>query len=602
MPALLLLTILSAQAKAPAVPRREIPPAVLVELQDLEQRFEIALGQDCDADRCFSRGCTYVDHAVVDQPRKSALPGLAEEAGPGSTPSQAYLTKARCGFAHEAALESGDIQVLTRRLQSKMSGGWTVVSVAATPLPELPPYMRDAPQTEPDEEQESEPVVLAPEPPSGLEPEWSASTAGHELWDTLLPHFFWMLGIGLVTSATGVLIWAWRKVGRASLEEQALYAQLMQGGDLEEGGPADTQEADGDASAEEEAARLAAQEEAWTERLASVDPADPDPELQALVRALLRAGEIPLLAKAVLRFPGTFPAVFPRGGDVATAKLALADFLKTADLAELPSDAAFFAALDRHALAATLATQSDAEMVRNLREDFGAAGLAGLIGQLPPRRGGLLFALAPAEARHEMVRLLPDGRLGPLAQSLLASNRMDDAESAWLFAAVRAARGDGEMPIAPEPELVTDRGVEIDAAGTLSLLLPHVPEEARAAALGSALQRFSGTLPAWYRDILMPDMLLALPKEARGDLLLGVDIDALAAWRSLQVEADIATVDASMPSSLRASVEAASRFETRDRQVTLADQGRLAIAQGLQGQLARAGVPFARAFAPEHPA
>ena len=32
--------------------------------------------------------------------------------------------------------------------------------------------------------------------------------------------------------ASGMLIWAWRKVGRASLEEQALDAQLMEGGDI----------------------------------------------------------------------------------------------------------------------------------------------------------------------------------------------------------------------------------------------------------------------------------------------------------------------------------------------------------------------------------
>jgi hypothetical protein len=597
MSALLLFAALSGHARAPAVPRREIPPQVLVELLDLEHRFDLALGQDCDAERCFSTGCTYLDHAVADQPRRASLPGLAEESGPGASTPQAYLTKAQCGFAHEAALEASDTQVLTRRLQSKMSGGWTVVSVSGTPLPELPDYLRDAPAPVVDEDAAEE----APPPPPA-EPAWTAAVAGRELWSELLPHFFWMLGIGLVTVASGILIWAWRKVGRASLEEQALYAQLMEGGDL------GTEPAEGESDAasvtpvEDEAERVEAQAAAWTERLAAVDPADPDPELQALVRALLRAGEIPLLAKAVLRFPDTFPAVFPRGGDVATQKLALADFLKTADLAELPSDADFFAALDRHALAAALATQSDAEMVRNLREDFGSAGLAGLISQLPPRRGALLFALAPVEAQHEMVRLLPAAGLGPIVQALLASNRMDEDESAWLFAAVRAARGDGTMPAAPERETITDRGAQIDAAGALSLVLPHVPDGPRTEALGGALQRFGGTLPAWYRDILVPDMLSALPAEARGDLLLGVDVDALAAWRSVQRTEDRGIIDGYMPSSLRTSVAASSRFPSRSRQLALADQGRRAIARGLQGQLARAGVPFSQAFSPASPA
>ena len=422
-----------------------------------------------------------------------------------------------------------------------------------------------------------------------------------ELWKELLPHFFWMLGIGIVTIATGILIWAWRKVGRASLEEQALYAQLMKE-DAPAGDAAEASETsdDPDASETVEAEeRVEAQAAAWSERLQNVDPADPDPELQALIRALLRSGEIPLLAKAVMRFPDTFPAVFPRGGDVAAAKLALADYLKSADLDGLPSDEEFFAALERHALAAALATQSDAEMVRNLREDFGAAGLAALVAQLPPRRGALLFALTPAEAQHELVRLLPEARLAPLCQALLASERMDDSESNWLFTAIRAARGEGEMPVAPEPELVTDRGVQVPAAATLSVLLPRVPEAARRSATSSALQRFHGTPPAWYRDILVPDMLDALPAEARSDLLLGIDVEALAAWRSLLPDADREAVDASMPTSLRASVEAASRFPTTTIQVSRATAGREALVDGLHEQLGRAGVPFTQAFAPD---
>ena len=599
MSALLLLSVLSVHAKAPAVPRREIPPAVLVELQDLEHRFELALGQDCDAERCFSRGCTYVDHAVTDQPRSTSLPGLSEESGPGSADTQAYLTKARCGFAHEAALEASDTQVLTRRLQAKMSGGWTVVTVSATPLPELPEYLREAPAPVLDEAAGAAIDDTPPPPPP--EPEWSSATAVQELWKELLPHFFWMLGIALVTTATGVLIWAWRKVGRASLEEQALYAQLMR----EEPAAAPdepTPEAatpDAEVEAERPEERVAIQAAAWSHRLRAADPSDPDPELQALIRALLRAGEIPLLAKAVMRFPDTFPAIFPRGGDVAAAKLALADFLKSADLASLPTDEEFFAALDRHALAAALATQSDAEMVRNLREDFGAAGLAALIAQLPPRRGALLFALAPPEAQHELVRLLPEARLAPLCQALLASDRMDEAESAWLFTAIRAARGEGEMPVAPEPELVTDRGVQVAAAATLSVLLPHVPRAARRAAATSALQRFHGTPPAWYRDILVPDMLAVLSPEARTDLLLGIEVEALAAWRSLLPDADRSALDAGMPASLQASVDRASRFPSTAIQVGLASDGRAAIAAGLMEQLDRAGIPFAHAFAPD---
>ncbi|MEQ1503976.1 MAG: hypothetical protein ABMB14_17170, partial [Myxococcota bacterium] len=112
-----------------AVPTRQIPPSVLAELDLLENRFEIALAADCDTDRCFSKGCTYVDHAVADQPRTTSLPGLGEQAGPGSVEAQEYLTRARCSFAHEESVGATDVQALERRLQSKLSKGWTVVTI-----------------------------------------------------------------------------------------------------------------------------------------------------------------------------------------------------------------------------------------------------------------------------------------------------------------------------------------------------------------------------------------------------------------------------------------------------------------------------------------
>src|SRR5690606_26859159 len=120
----------------------------------------------------------------------------------------------------------------------------------------------------------------------------------------------------------------------------------------------------------------------------------------------LLAGELPLLAKAVLTFPETLPALFPVGGDVAAAKVALSEHLRSVDPAALPSDADLFRALDRHAISAALDTQRAARVVRSLREESGATGLVTLIGSVPARAGALLFALAPAEVQHEMVRLL----------------------------------------------------------------------------------------------------------------------------------------------------------------------------------------------------
>ncbi len=576
-----------ALAEVPRVPSRQIPPSVLVELQLLENRFELALATDCDAERCFSKGCAYVDHAVADQPRSSSMPGLGQEPGPGSVASQEYLTQARCSFAHEKALESADVQALVRRLQAKLSSGWTVVTVSNEVLQPLPPYLREPPEPEP--EDPPEPVQEAPV----IEPEpWTAEVAGRELWSALLPHFFWMIGVGLVTLAGLLAIWAWRRVGVTSLEEQALLAQLSQPPVEPPATPDGSDTAAAGEASEVDRAYVAQQQEIWEARLQGLDPLHPDPELSALIRGLLRSGDIPLLAKAVLKFPDSFPAAFPLGGDIASAKLELATYLETVDVDALPSDVAFFESLNRHALSAALVSQSDASVVRSLHEDFGASGLVDLIGRLSPRVGALLFALAPLEEQHEVARLLTPRRVWDLAEQLLRSNRMDPAEAEHLFAVLGAAGGGAPAPAVVEAVEVSDRGAAFDAAGALCALLSRLEPEHRAALFAGALKRFQGALPAWYRDILVADMLLVLPAEARADLLLGVDPEILAAWLSLEGPDTTASLLAGVPDSLRVSVEGWSRFPSRARQLALAARGRRELARGFQRQLARARIPF----------
>jgi hypothetical protein len=577
-----LLFLLTGPALAQAVPTHQIPPAVLAEMRQLENRFDLALAADCDSALCSSKGCTYVDHAVADRPRAGSLPGLGLDLGPGSVEAQDYLTQATCAFAYEEDIEVADVQALARRLQARLSRGWTVVSVSSQPLTPLPAYLREPPAAE--EPAPEEPPVVSPE---AVAREWTASVAGRELWQALLPHYYWMIGIGLATAAGASLIWSWRRVGRASPEEQALLAELAReeaAGPL----PAEVVEAPDDA-----ADYVAREEASWRARLAGARRGEPDPEIQALLRELLRAGELPLLAKAVLRFPRALPAAFPEGGELAAAKLELADFLKTVDVSTLPDDEAFFRALGRHALAASLANQADARVVRSLREDFGAAGLAALVSEVGPRAGALLFALAPAAEQRELTRLLPPDRVRAMSEQLLVSDRMGRAEADYLFEVLEAARADRPLP-APPQRAVADRGATFDAAAALSVLLPALPAAERARLFSDALARFNGALPAWYRGILVPDMLQALSDEARADLLLEVDAEELAAWLSLLDAGARERALSGAPDALRASLSAAAS-PSRARQLALAERGRRALARGLQRQLARAGVPFERA-------
>ena len=567
----LLLSLLSfgPAEGAAGPPRRPIPESVLVELRHLEDRFETALALDCESSRCFSTGCVYVAHSVADRPRSSSLPGLGDEAGIGAVEPQPWLTRAQCGFAHEPAVEDEDVRVLSRRLQSRVSTGWASVSVVAKSMDPLPPYFRAEHSNEPEEA----PVEPPPPPP---EP-----TVGEQVWEALLPHLFWMVGLLLFTVAAIVWVWTLRRVGKPSMEEELLLAQMAN--EVGSSEPSEPRSEDSDGM--RDAAYVAQQQTLWARRLAERDGASPERALQALVRDRLRRGDIAFLAKATLRFPEHFPAVFPDGGDVAAAKLALADYLRGADMSGLPNDRAFFEALNRHAVAGHLASQPDADLVRQLREDFGAAGLARTIRTQTPRLGGLLFAWATPHMQHEVGRLLSPRQIASMVEQLLRSNRMDAAETEQLFAVVR---GDEAMSAGR----VTDQGAALDIAGAVSLLLEKLARETRSELLREALGRAQGVAPTWMRGLFFADMLEALPAEARADLLLGVDVAALAAWLHRCSPGSAEDLMAQMPESLRKTVESVAIPAEPEPLARSARQGQGDLARGFQVQLGRLGIGF----------
>lgn len=582
---LLALALPGVAAAQTSVPRRQIPPTVLAELAQVQNRFELALAADCDATRCFPKGCGYVDHAAIDRPRRTSLPGLGGDAGPGSVEPQEFLTRATCAFAHEEDVTAEEAQALAKRLGSKVSSGFVVVDVQRQALSALPDHLRHPAPPEPPPE---DPADAVPPPPP---PDWS-----ERLFSALLPHVSWMLGIVLATLASVVLFWAWRRVGTATLEEQLLLAEMAAGSGADTEVPAEAAPAvDPDAGFVAERARH------WADRFTGWDADEPPADLQALGRELLRSGDLPLLAKAALTLPAGFLDAFPVAGELARAKLALADYLKAVRPDELPDEAAFYRALDRHALAARLAAQDDASLVASIRDDFGAAGLAGLVGQLPDRAGALLFALAPAREQREMVRLLPPDALEGLAGQLLASDRMDPFESQVLFRVLDAARTGRALPEVP-PLAVTDRGARFDAAGALGHLLPSVDRTRQAALFAAALRRSQGRAPAWYRTLVTPSMLRRLPGDGLADLLLSVDAVPLAAWLDQQTDADRAALLDGMPRALRASLDAVAPSDAAAADA-LAGRARDALAAGLQRQLAREGMTFEQVLlpAPEAP-
>lgn len=564
-------------------PERRIPPAVLGEVSELDGRFETTLYADCDPTLCFAKGCTYVDHAVSDRPRNASLPGLGQDVAPSVTEVQEVLTRATCAFAYEDAVPGGDAQALARRLQDKLSSGWLTVQVTPQRLLPLPDSLQPA------EPEDTDPDTAPPPPVEPEKPPLSLARAVEELWTQLLPHTWWMVAVALGTLALTVLIWAARRMGADSLEDRLLLAEAGQKSADDPPPPAADPAAAG--RSPEDEAYVVAQEAAWRAKFAEV-PARAD--VQALLRELLLRREFDLLAQAALRFPDSVPAAFPEGvagGGVSSAKLAFAEHLTGLDTATRTDDLAFFRALNRHALSASIANQGDAQTLRSLRDDFGSAGLAAVIDEVPSRTGALLFALAAPGRQEELVRLLEPATLARLADSLLRSNRVSPSENQHLLDVLAAARAEAPLPRGPEAE-VSDRGEGFDAAGPLSVLLEAMNPDRRAALFAEALERGHGALPDWTRGIVTADLLLRLEAEARADLFLEVEPVAFSAWIGLLDRETADALLAGAPSALRTTVRASAGFPDRDAQIAAAQRARVALARGYQAILSRSGGSF----------
>ena len=597
---------------AAPLPQKHIPPSVLLEVRALEGLFDQSLVHDCAPERCVSKGCVYRDHAVVDLPRSASLPGLGHTEGPGSVPAQEYLTDARCDFGHEKSVSTHDVQVLVRRLEQRLSKGWLKVTVGAQLLEPISPALAESPppKPEPAPKKVEPPAVdlkpLAPEKPQ----KWEAELALRELWVTLLPHFAWMIAVLLGTLATLIVIWGWRRLGRESIEEKAMLAELAAGKLAEPEPEAAAKAGDGaegelpkviDAGQEPgtDAQFISAQGKLWADRIAEAELAKDESVVVDLLREWLKTGEFRMLAKAILVFGDRLSLAFPSDGELAVRKVELAEYLKNLDQRQLPSDAEFFHALNRHAISSSLLAQADAEVYRSLREEFGPSGLVSIIEALPARHGALLFSLAPPDVQQEVARQLTPAQTVAVAGELLASNRIAKEERTHLFAALEAARAGKPLPPPPAatPEAIADRGQELDAAQALSVLLQRLDPKDRKELLATTLARAGGALPAWHERILYPDMLEKLPGEQRTDLLLEVDPRALAGWMSLQPAAWQETFLAQQATALRSAIRANLAFSSRAEQLEAARRGHEELASALKRLVAQGRGSFAALMA-----
>jgi hypothetical protein len=220
--------------------------------------------------------------------------------------------------------------------------------------------------------------------------------------------------------------------------------------------------------------------------------------------------------------------------------------------------------------------------------------VAQLIAHLPARHAALLFALAPSDCQTQVAQTLSRQLRVQISGQLLSSNRMSREEQDHVFAALDAARRGRPLPAPPPPaaNTITDRGREFDAAGALSVLLTHVDPEDRRALFAPAFERSGGAPPLWFEEILHPEMLLKVPHELRADMLLELDLKALAAWSSIQRPAWQLSFAEGLPPSLQSALRANTAFDSRADQLRVARAGHNELVSAVKRLLARGKVSF----------
>jgi hypothetical protein len=484
-----------------------------------------------------------------------------------------------------------------RRLELRLSRGYRKVVVAPQALepinkslaePTVPP--EEKPKDDKDEEDEEPKEEIAPPPPPPPVVEKAPSSPWRELWEELLPHTAWMVAILLLTGAVVVLIWATRKLGAPTLEEKMILAQLAQNPPPPpEPTPADADsDADKDPENDEDASFAEQQERQWRERMAGVE--NHNGPIAELLREWLKVGDFPMLARAVFTFGDGLAKSFSTEPDLALKKIEFAEYFREVDESTLPSRSEFFRRLNQHAMSSLLMSQSDVQLYRSLREDFGSGGVLSLMQALPRRFSALLFALVPRETQYDVARLMPAALQTAVAEQLLASTRISREESAFIFSCIDAALEGRALP-KPPTVAVTDRGPSVDAAAALSVLLPLLPAPSRTALFTAALHG-SASAPQWYEDIFFGDMLEGLDPEQRKDLLLDVDVRGLAAWLSMQEQEWQRQLTQSLSPAMQAAIRSNSTFASRGEQAALARRGQQDITKALKGQYARGRASF----------
>lgn len=490
------------------VPKEIIPEKVSQELAALDERFHKELYSECRQGNCFAKGCNYVAHKTVSKRGDVALPGIytGRDLTTGGEP-QSYLTAARCHYSFEGILDKAIIADFDKRLAQKLSVGFLRVRITSQ---ELPPQHRE--------------LLATPEALAGQAPQQDmAEQMAKDAWQRLAPALPWLAGLIAATGCFLLGLWAFRRLGQESVEEQILAQQMRQQAEQE------AQEQ----NAKDEERRLEKQRQAELERRLADYEDDPS-LMKRIAHHWLAAGKFQELGMAVRRFGSRGHALLGDELELHAKREAFADFYRDQQSHLPPAESdSFVAALDDCAAELCGLGQDPMEVFKNFTRSYSAADLAEMIEMMPTPIAGLTLAYVPPKQLAAVTKALSTEStevVKALVVHLLKDNRMGRnlyaAAKDWLL-----ALQDDKTPLTDSAVLESCHGgVEFDVSLPLSHLLATLPSAERQRLFSEAKHAHRGTLPRSATAVCYPELLAALPADVRNNILLEQDLDSLRVW------------------------------------------------------------------------
>ena len=469
----LLVNLLSftLEAQTAGVPKEKIPDLLLNQVRLLEADFVIALQKDCGGNGCFPRGCVYASHQMITMPGNRSLPGLSSGADDRDQSEPQYiLTGVTCEYTFESSLDQAGIKNLSRRLEAKLSKGALRVSLKALEIPAAA----------------NQPLPIQPLELSLMD----------KIASQLLQHFSWILGVILANILLILGLWAWRRIGYDSKEDELRFMLYKQKLEADAVIQAPILQAD-----DPERTALQIRQTELTNRH------DMNPGiLQARLQLWLEEGAFQKVAYSLLILAKAQYSPLGAGSKSSLLSLQFSEFMQHFNPAG-EDKRVIFQELEQEVMIKNHFDQSMILKVRQLFHNYDLKTLALRSESLEAKRA--LLALAPGIKKRDLVNAFDTRDLMPLAESFWDSNRVSTAAIChWLNESAEGTQGSSQ---------------DCQAILILGFICSRLSIEQR-------LQLNNRPNQVWCDRVFYPEQLPELPIEAAKNLLLSVDALALNHW------------------------------------------------------------------------